>query len=277
MKLKQVLKYITHPKKAIHQRAQKEAEKILRRQYFIPIQETQPEDVFLVAFPKSGITWLQHLVSGLQYGIDTQYLPDKLVQEIIPDIYVSRFYKRFGDLKIFKSHELPQPQYKRVIYLVRDGRDAMVSYYHFQRKLGKKVSLEEMVIQHKEVYPAPWWGHIRQWLQNPYKAEIIYIRYEDLLNKPTEELKKICDFLGFKRDETLIEKIIQGSTINKMREKAILYGGLNHPDWRGEKGVEFFRKGKAGSYKEEMSDELIHYFTQNAKKELSHFGYEIMD
>ena len=90
-----------------------------------PIWETNPEDVFIVGYPKSGHTWLQNLVSGAVYGVDPARTPDRVIQELVPDIYERRFYRRSSTPMFFKSHELPKPEYKRVIYLLRDGRDAI--------------------------------------------------------------------------------------------------------------------------------------------------------
>ncbi len=275
MTLKNFLKFALNPRKYIKKKIEIGVDKKLRKLGFFPINETKEEDIFIVAFPKSGITWTQSLISGIQYGIDTNFLPDKLVQEIVPDIYFQAYYKRFGDIKFFKSHELPKPEYKKVIYLVRDGRDAMVSYFHFNQKIGVDVTLEEMIKENKGVYPALWYVHVRKWIENPYNAEILYIKYEDLLQNTEEVLKKICDFVGFQRDMGLLKKVAEGSTIDKMRSRARKYGGMAHPNWQGEKGKEFFRKGKIASFKEEMPENLQKIFAEKAIDELKYFNYEV--
>jgi hypothetical protein len=58
------------------------------------------------------------------------------VQDLVPDVYYTKFYKRYFTPTFFKTHDLPKPQHRRVIYLVRDGRDAMVSYFHHIAALG---------------------------------------------------------------------------------------------------------------------------------------------
>ena len=47
---------------------------------------SESEDIFLVGFPKSGITWLQTLLAGLFYRIDLTGIHDTLVQDLIPDV-----------------------------------------------------------------------------------------------------------------------------------------------------------------------------------------------
>ena len=239
MKLKNIVKFIFNPKQYIYNIARNIAHQKLINQGYIPIYEFNENDIFLVAFPKSGITWLQNLIVGLLYGIDTQYLPDKLTQDIVPDIYEKSFYKRYGLFTIFKSHELPKKEYKRVIYLVRDGRDAIVSYYHYNKNLGINVSLEEMVLKNKNVFPAPWWQHTQSWINNSFASEIIYVRYEDLLKQPLVELKRICKFLNIERDNELIQRVIEGNTFELMKKKAKLYNGIGLRDWQGEKSIRY--------------------------------------
>ena len=60
-----------------------------------------------------------------------------------------------------------------------------------------------------------------------------------------------------------------------MQEKARKYDGMGNVALTGEKGVKFFRRGKAGSYKDEIPAHLIAYFTEDAKAELEKLGYEI--
>ena len=107
-------------------------------QGFIPMNDFQEKDIFIAGYPKSGNTWLQNIITGLLIDSTSQLLTPKLINEIIPDIHVKKYFKRFFNVMIFKTHDLPKPEYKKVIHLVRDGRDVMVSYYH----MGKnKISI----------------------------------------------------------------------------------------------------------------------------------------
>src|SRR5687767_15231360 len=96
-----------------------------------PIRETSAADVFICGYPRSGNTWFQNLLAGVVHGVDPEFAHDSLIQDLVPDVHYKRFYKRYGPHAYFKSHALPEPSYRRVVYLLRDGRDVMVSYHHF--------------------------------------------------------------------------------------------------------------------------------------------------
>ena len=104
------------------------------------ITEVWPEDVVIVRYPKSGSTWFGALVAGVVHGVDIGLSPPSLLMELVPGMHSATYYRRFHTPMYFKSHNLPTPRYRRVIYILRDGRDAMVSYYHHLRALaGDKV------------------------------------------------------------------------------------------------------------------------------------------
>ncbi len=254
----------------IDKKAKKYAQQILENQNFIPISETMDNDIFIAGYPKSGNTWVQNLIAGLLFGIETSLLTDKLTQEIVPDLHGKKFYLRFNDFNFFKTHNLPQKKMKRVIHLVRDGRDVMASYYAMNTSLKKNSTLEEMIKYGKDIYPCKWHNHTRDWLNNPFNAEILIIKYENLLLDPENELKKILKFAGLERSDEIINRVIEGNSFNEMQRKERENGWYNK-NW--DTSEKFIRKGKKGTYKTEIPEELINYFEKEAQFELEYFDY----
>ena len=237
---------------------------------FIPIGETFDQDIFIAGFPKSGNTWMQNLIAGIQFGVDTSLLPDKLTQELVPDVHAKAYYKRFSDNVFFKTHELPNEHMKRVIHLVRDGRDVMASYYAMNLALGKKTTLKEMIVSGKDVYPTKWMEHSRQWLSNPYNADILIVKYEDLIQDTFNQMKRIIVFAKLERSDEVIERSIYGNSFGEMKRKEKEYG-WNNKDW--DPNQDFIRTGKIGSYKNEIPEDLIKIFETESKAELDYFDY----
>ncbi|MBZ9729738.1 sulfotransferase domain-containing protein [Salegentibacter sp. JZCK2] len=242
----------------------------LAKEKFTPIIETKDHDIFIIGYPKSGNTWMQNLIAGVQYGIETSLLPDTLTQELIPDIHGKYYYKRFSECMFFKSHNLPQKNMKRVIHLVRDGRDAMASYYAMNKAMGKNTTLEEMIVYGKDIYPSKWHEHTRQWINNPYNAETLIVKYEDLIKDPFTQIKAVLAFAQLDRSDEVINKAIHGNSFGQMKRKEAVFG-WNNKNWDPQQ--DFIRKGKIGTYKKEMPENLIHIFELESNKELEYFNY----
>ena len=100
-----------------------------------PISETAAGDVFIVGYPKSGNTLMQHIIAHLYYGLNKNS-GRSMISLIVPDVYRNSHYFRLNEVCFFKSHDLPNPRYRKVIYIMRDGRQALLSYYHMQKKHG---------------------------------------------------------------------------------------------------------------------------------------------
>src|SRR5262245_51355827 len=124
-----------------------------------PISEFAPTDIFVCGFPRSGHTWFQNLLAGVVFGVDPEFAHDSLIQDLVPDVHYKRCYKLYGNRAYFKSHSLPHKNYRRVVYLLRDGRDAMVSYWHFLTALRGKVDFLRLV-EGDGLAPCHWHEHV---------------------------------------------------------------------------------------------------------------------
>ena len=247
--------------------------KYLETDFYVPINKTEVNDIFIVGYPKSGNTWMQSLVAGIQYGINTEYLPFSLANELVPDVHARKYYKRFNDVTFFKTHHLPKKEYKKVIYLIRDGRDVMTSYYFMNQNLGKNHTMKDMFIDGKGVFPSKWHEHVEQWLKNPFNSEIIYIKYEDLLINPINELEKICAFANINRTADQLKEINSGNSFDSMKRKAELYKRMGHANWEGEHVSNFFREGKFGGHKDLVPKDILILFEAQSHNCLIKFNY----
>lgn len=270
MTFKNLKKFLFNPKLYITKLVDANVHNRMIHRRYLPINQTNCQDVFLAGFPKSGNTWLQNIIAGIILNMDTENLSDTLSQSLVPDIHSANFYKRFYEPMFFKTHHLPSPEYQKVIHLIRDGRDALWSYYQMKTELGEKITLEEMVLENKGLFPCSWQQHTRAWLENPYNANLLIIKYELLISDPLSELKKICDFIDLERTEKDLHKIIKGNSFSKMKKKESIFGGYNkHLNPNGN----FLRKGIIGDFKEGFSPGILQEFENLAGKELAKLGY----
>jgi hypothetical protein len=234
------------------------------------IIDSEPADVFVAGYPKSGNTWMQYLLAGAIFGSDARVVPDIVIQDLIPDVHYNEFYRRYLTPTFFKTHELPQPRHRRVVYLLRDGRDVMVSYFHHLTALGKSLDPVKIVATGEGLFPCRWHEHIEAWTANPYGAQMITISYETLKKDTVMALQKICDFTGVERDRATLESAVRNSTFEVLRKKEEKFG-WSDPLWPKDKP--FIRRGKVGSFKDEMSGEVLHAFMEQSESTMRWLGY----
>ena len=247
-------------------------QKIHRHTGLFPINRTEPEDVFIVGYPKSGNTWMQTLIAGTVYRLDPRYLTYALVDDLVPDVHARSYYRRYGTPMHFKSHSLPQKNYRRVIYLLRDGRDVMVSYFHHLNALHRKrdIDFAAVVRTGEHLFPGKWHEHVEAWQSNPYEAQILILKYEQLMEDPVKQLQRVCAFLSIDRPLALLEAVRDGSSFRTMREKEEMFG-LQDRAWPKDKF--FIRRGVVGSHKDEMPRQVLDLFMVDAAATLRACAY----
>lgn len=215
-----------------------------------------PDDVMLVSYPKSGNTWVRALVANL-VGI-RQSLRE--MDNLVPDIYASRgpvirnAYRFPCSGRLIKSHESFNASYKRVIHVVRDPRDVCVSYYHYRGDILREfdrdtTSLNEFVdkfVAGSLDNYGTWGEHTNSWFAAE-AADLLFLRYEDLLADTPRCFARICDFLGLEADSSEIVTAVENCSLERLRAKEESEGTLWHPVRKAKGAVSFFRKGGSAS------------------------------
>ncbi|MEY2881913.1 MAG: hypothetical protein RLZZ15_4293 [Verrucomicrobiota bacterium] len=228
----------------------------------------EARDVFVVGFPKSGHTWVQYLFAGLA-GLDTAQCADALVQELVPDLQSHLAYRRYMEPVVFKSHLLPRADYRRVIYLLRDGRDAMVSYFHHHNAIFPAVDFPTLIRRAPHL-DARWHEHVEAWLANPHGAELLVVRYEELKRDPIAGLRRMADFAGLAATDDQIARAVAGAAFEKQKKREA-EKGWEDKNWP--KAHPFVRRGAVGSHRDEMPAEALALFEAEAGPTLRKLGY----
>lgn len=247
------------------------------------VPNPRDSDIYLVSYPKSGNTWMRYLMA---YAIWPELVDLDLVEmaAYIPSYGIKHDSEMMlnpdspcNQLKhrLIKEHAKfdgeARKNVKRAIYIVRDGRDAMVSYWHFCNQRDKTSvpfsQFIELSAQPRHSY-GPWGEHVKGWLDAPLDAKLV-IRYEDLLDDTASWLKTALEFAEIEVADALIEQAVNRASFNSMKslEKR---KGFNLDQL---KSVEFVRKGKAGSWQEAFGPGDIERFNKFHGGPIPELGY----
>lgn len=243
-----------------------------------------PDDTFLVSYPKSGNTWVRFLLANLLYPDETVGFANINVLLPAPGVSSKRFLRKLPRPRILKSHEPFDVRFRKVIYLVRDPRDVVVSEYHFnlkKRYIDPTVSLEQFVksfIAGESAGYGSWWEHAASWIAarqgNP---AFLLVRYEDLLTNPIVETAKIAQFLGIQAGPERLQSAVERSSADRMRK--LEKQQADH--WTGTKNtrqdIPFVRAATSGGWKEALPLQLAEEIEVAWAPMLNFLGYELLN
>lgn len=149
----------------------------------------------------------------------------------------------------------------------------MVSFFHYVQAIErKKLDFHEFATSDRLVYPCKWHHHVEAWRSNPYNAQMLFIRYEDLLHHPVDQLQRFTEFINLPVPSERLQHVAEAAKFDHLRAKEIQLGHAN-PKWPSDKP--FFRRGVDGSYRDEMPQNVLHAFLGEAAATLRQNNYAL--
>ena len=220
-----------------------------------------PDDTFVVSYPRSGNTWTRFLVANLLYPEEPASFAN--IERLVPDgeAQSSRYLRRIPRPRVIKSHQYFDPRYNRIIYIVRDPRDVVLSYYDFERKyrhIDDAYPLESYVSDFVagRLSSADWgtWGeNVGSWISTRHgRKNFLLLRYEDMIEDPASEAGKIASFFGIDTDEARLRNAVEQSSVERMRGLEKTQG----KDWVSTKNkrsdIPFIRTAASGHWRTKL-------------------------
>jgi Sulfotransferase domain len=224
-----------------------------------------PDDIFLTSYPRSGNTWTRFLVGNLVHTEEAVTFLN--VERLVPDMYKHGDYymRHLPRPRILKSHEVFDPRYKKIIYIVRDPRDVAISNYHWemkQRAVKDGVPIEEFLpdwIGGKVWDRLGNWGdHVTSWLSTRGdQPGFVMLRYEDLIEDPARELVKVANLLGIEPSPDRLARAADLSSADRMRQLEQTQGKKWVQTRYTRQDKPFVRKAASGGWKAVLSPKSV--------------------
>jgi hypothetical protein len=242
-----------------------------------------PDDIFLVSYPKSGNTWTRFLIANLVY-------PDKNpdfsnINDLLPDVegMSKRDLQRAPRPRVLKSHQYFDPRYPKVLYVVRDPRDVVLSEYHFdikRRAIADNSPLQQFVsrfVRGELNHPYGTWGeNVATWLYTRRgDPRFLLVKYEALQAQAMDEMERIARFMGISADPERLAFAIQQSSADRMRELEKKQGHLWSSTRETRQDKPFVRSAKAGGWKAELPESSIAEIESAWGGLMRDIGYEL--
>jgi hypothetical protein len=159
---------------------------------------SSPDAILVASYPRSGNTLMRTVLNHC-FGLQSASIyPDDLGGNRPLERYVGHVTPgadgkaHFADdaVVLVKTHEIVHPADKRAaIYVVRDGRAACLSIWHYY---GKATPLEQIVTG--DVRMGTWSDHIQAW--RPWeRPNTLLVKYEDMIDNLPRVVEQLAAFL----------------------------------------------------------------------------------
>ena len=227
--------------------------------------------VHLVSYPRSGSTLMRKYLALIQGRPQFSIYNEDIVGGAPPVLS-----EALDHAFVVKSHQFPVDD-APMIYLVRDGRNATLSFLYMAFLFGghgysSRADLGE-AIRALDKAEGSWADHVSRALDRN-NAQRLILRYEDLMRDPHEAIKGVARFLGGSIDPTAIDRCIRLEKTSRYYVNTPGSGYAFKP--RPDTIYYAIHRHRRGDYWREIFDaEASRYFHETGGTDfLLHFGYE---
>ncbi|XP_059607473.1 sulfotransferase 1 family member D1-like [Phlebotomus argentipes] len=265
--------------------------------------EVRADDVWIVTYPKCGTTWTQELIwqicNNLNYDQSKSPLYERfpfleigsLLSRDWPNVdYVTRLEKAPSP-RFIKSH-LPAPLLPnglwtvkpKIVYVARNVKDVAISWYHHHVNIhyfpGSFQDFMDTMIADKIMY-SPFHSHIVDFWRMKDEQNILFSTFEDMKKDLPAVIRRTIKFFGNDYSEAQIQTLADHLSFAQLSKNPSV--NLDHM-LKGiqvainkkmkDQNYHFIRKGETGSFKKEMTPELVERFNKWTESEMQKLNCE---
>ncbi|KAM4834009.1 sulfotransferase 2B1-like [Thomomys bottae] len=251
----------------------------------------QDTDVLLVTFPKSGTTWVQQVLSlifceGQLWPI--LHLPTWSRAPWVEQVSFSRLLSQLDPARprLLTTHlhatALAPALMKskaRVVYVARNPKDVLVSFYHFHRVanfLPDPGSFDDFLDEFLKGtgFFGSWFEHVKGWLRLQQDLTMLPITYEELYQDPRGTIQKLGSFLQHPVGPAEEELILEHSSFSFMSQSSVANYSLVSTHIIDQSRGKFLRKGVVGDWREHFTPEQNEKFNAVYQTKMKDSGLE---
>eukprot|EP00918_Siedleckia_nematoides_P017632 GHVU01037895.1.p1 GENE.GHVU01037895.1~~GHVU01037895.1.p1 ORF type:complete len:303 (+),score=38.80 GHVU01037895.1:119-1027(+) len=259
------------------------------------VPEMQPKegDVVIAGYPKSGNFWtmeVAHQICNSANGVEAS------TTDILERVRMLEFQNPMEELsgldyitqaetpRLMSTH-LPGRYFDnilsqgltKVVNIIRDPRDVLVSYFHFLKTLvpiAYSGNLAECY-QHFKKCELPfgdYFRHCHEWklMQEKYPNQVMILTYEDMKGEQHNAIRRLSNFLGHPLSQEKVDQIAYLTEFSQMKENknttpqcdASVDNRLNN----------HCRKGVAGGWLNELPNNIVVDFEDLMRKNADYYG-----
>ncbi|KAL2086876.1 hypothetical protein ACEWY4_017935 [Coilia grayii] len=230
--------------------------------------QIRDDDVFIVTFPKSGTTWMQYIIYIL-FEDGHPELADNATWNVMPWLEYAKpdsKHPRGENSRLYCTH-LPEhmaPQglkdnKGKVIYVMRNPKDVLVSYVHFSNifRTFDTVSNLDQILEDflsGKVHGGSWFDHVKGWFERKDEYNILFVSYEEMKMDLRSVVRKVSEFVGKSLSDEDIDKVVDRVTFENMKTDSKANYDISAMDmvFDMSKG-KFLRKGTIGDWKNSLT------------------------
>lgn len=168
-----------------------------------------------------------------------------------------------------------------VIYIIRNPLDVAASYAHHENKGVDEIielmasdthamlSNKEILYDHLPMKLLSWSSHVNSWTGISGELDIHVVRYEDMAAKPEAAFAGVIDFSGMDVDRQKVRNAIEFTRFERMQAQEKEKGFIE----KQPTAKSFFRKGRAGSWRKELTKSQVRCIKASHGNVMRRYGY----
>ncbi|KAG6448318.1 hypothetical protein O3G_MSEX005471 [Manduca sexta] len=261
----------------------------------------RPDDVFVASYPRSGTTWTQELVWMIANDLDykksytiplTERYPFLEFSVFVHPVMMERFRAENSDserkLELLKQvteagtkqlAETPSPRFvkthlplsllppdlldtAKVVYVARDPRDIVVSFYHLNRLIRTQGYVGDFktywyYFVNDLHHWTPYFAHLKEAWAKRHHPNLLFLFYEELSKDLPAAVRRVAEFFNKQYTEEELAQLCDHLSIESFKNnKSVNYDVMKELGILIPGEQSFIRKGKAGGWRDYFDEEM---------------------